>query len=262
MNKPQLIIIIALLPVLVSMLCSCSDRARQSELQKYSELYVHYCRSGQFDSLAVDAGRVFAARNPGMDRRLILLSGLHSAQAAIFLDNYPQAAAYIDTLSGFGDWAEYPDLSAMFSGIQASYEIKAGFDYPSALAHLTDALNWFKEDGNALNTCNALYNISMIYFFRRDTAGLRYAREAIEISSENMDDPYMMCTADVVMAMMLLVKGDYDGARRYADEAKRIADKESYTLVYPRIYMVLGEAALVQQYPLQIQSPGIALGSL
>ena len=61
MNKPQLIIIIALLPVLVSMLCSCSDRARQSELQKYSELYVHYCRSGQFDSLAVDAGRVFAA---------------------------------------------------------------------------------------------------------------------------------------------------------------------------------------------------------
>lgn len=244
MNKPQLIIIIALLPVLVSMLCSCSDRARQSELQKYSELYVHYCRSGQFDSLAVDAGRVFAARNPGMDRRLILLSGLHSAQAAIFLDNYPQAAAYIDTLSGFGDWAEYPDLSAMFSGIQASYEIKAGFDYPSALAHLTDALNWFKEDGNALNTCNALYNISMIYFFRRDTAGLRYAREAIEISSENMDDPYMMCTADVVMAMMLLVKGDYDGARRYADEAKRIADKESYTLVYPRIYMVLGEAAL------------------
>lgn len=244
MNKPQLIIIIALLPVLVSMLCSCSDRARQSELQKYSELYVHYCRSGQFDSLAVDAGRVFAARNPGMDRRLILLSGLHSAQAAIFLDNYPQAAAYIDTLSGFGDWAEYPDLSAMFSGIQASYEIKAGFDYPSALAHLTDALNWFKEDGNALNTCNALYNISMIYFFRRDTAGLGYAREAIEISSENMDDPYMMCTADVVMAMMLLVKGDYDGARRYADEAKRIADKESYTLVYPRIYMVLGEAAL------------------
>ena len=220
MNKPQLI------------------------MQKYSELYVHYCRSGQFDSLAVDAGRVFAARNPGMDRRLILLSGLHSAQAAIFLDNYPQAAAYIDTLSGFGDWAEYPDLSAMFSGIQASYEIKAGFDYPSALAHLTDALNWFKEDGNALNTCNALYNISMIYFFRRDTAGLRYAREAIEISSENMDDPYMMCTADVVMAMMLLVKGDYDGARRYADEAKRIADKESYTLVYPRIYMVLGEAAL------------------
>ena len=238
MNKPQLIIIIALLPVLVSMFCSCSDRARQSELQKYSELYVHYCRSGQFDSLAVDAGRVFAARNPGMDRRLILLSGLHSAQAAIFLDNYPQAAAYIDTLSGFGDWAEYPDLSAMFSGIQASYEIKAGFDYPSALAHLTDALNWFKEDDNALNTCNALYNISMIYFFRRDTAGLRYAREAIEISSENMDDPYMMCTADVVMAMMLLVKGDYDGARRYADEAKRIADKESYTLVYPRIYMV------------------------
>ena len=244
LNKTHLIIYIAVFLAMILPVQSCSDRGKQSELQKYSELYVHYCRSGQFDSLAVDAGRVFAARNPGMDRRLILLSGLHSAQAAIFLDNYPQAAAYIDTLSGFGDWAEYPDLSAMFSGIQASYEIKAGFDYPSALAHLTDALNWFKEDGNALNTCNALYNISMIYFFRRDTAGLRYAREAIEISSENMDDPYMMCTADVVMAMMLLVKGDYDGARRYADEAKRIADKESYTLVYPRIYMVLGEAAL------------------
>ena len=73
---------------------------------------------------------------------------------------------------------------------------------------------------------------------------MKYARQAMSISSENLDDPYIMCAADVIMAMMLLVKGDYANAERYALEAKRIADKERYTLVKSRIYMVLGEVAL------------------
>lgn len=244
MNKTHLIIYIAVFLAMILPVQSCSDRGKQSELQKYSDLYVHYCRKGLFDSLAIDAGKVFAARNGDVDRRLVLLSGLHSAQAAIFQDDYPGAQAYLDTLAGFDDWDAYPDLMAMFNGIRASYEIKAGFDYPAALAHLTDAFNWFREDGNALNMCNALYNISMIYFYRRDTVGLKYARQAMSISSDNLDDPYMMCAADVIMAMMLLVKGDYEDAEQYALEAKRIADKERYTLVESRIYMVLGEAAL------------------
>lgn len=244
MNKVQAIIGVAVSLVLASLICSCSVGSNQSDLQKYSDLYIHYCRIGAFDSLSLDAGRVFSARDEGMNRRLVLLSGLHSAQAAIFLDNYPKAAAYLDTLSEFDYWQDYPDLSAMFNGIRASYEIKAGFDYPAALAHLTDALNWFREDGNMLNACTALHNISMIYFYRRDTVGLKYARQAMEIGSENMQDPFMMCSAQVVMAMMLMVKGDYEEAVRYADEAKRIADQENYTLVYPRIYMVLGDAAL------------------
>lgn len=223
---------------------SCSGHKDTPDMKQYAEKYVNYCRKGMFDSLACDAGRIFSARNAGTDRRLTLLSGLHCAQAAIFLDNYPKAAAYLDTLSEFGDWEDFPDLQAMLNGIKASYEIKAGFDYPSALIHLTDALNFFREEGNALNTCNALYNISMIYFFRRDTAGLKYARQAIGISSRHPDDPYMMCTAEVVMSMMLLVKGDYANAEKYALSAKEIADCNGYSLVNSRIYMVLGEAAL------------------
>ena len=136
MNKVQAIIGVAVSLVLASVICSCSVGSNQSDLQKYSDLYIHYCRIGAFDSLSLDAGRVFSARDEGMNRRLVLLSGLHSAQAAIFLDNYPKAAAYLDTLSEFDYWQDYPDLSAMFNGIRASYEIKAGFDYPAALAHL------------------------------------------------------------------------------------------------------------------------------
>lgn len=230
--------------ILSAVTLSCSGPKTEPDLREYSDKYIYYCRKGLFDSLAADAGKVFAARSPETDRRLVLLSGLHSAQAAIFLDNYPKASAYLDTLSGFDDWDSYPDLKAMLDGIRASYEIKAGFDYPSALVHLTDALNYYREEGNALNTCNALNNISMIYFFRRDTVGLRYARQALSISSEHPNDPYMMCTADVVMAMMLLVKGDYENAEKHAISAKGIADREGYSLVYPRIYMVMGDAAL------------------
>lgn len=244
MKKLYITVLIAAISALLSVLASCTGQDSGQELQTYSEKYISYCRKGLFDSLATDAGNVFSSRSSDMDRKLVLLSGLHSAQAAIFLDNYPKAAAYLDTLSSFDCWDSYPDLYAMLNGIKASYEIKAGFDYPSALIHLTDALNYYREEGNALNTCNALYNISMIYFFRRDTVGLKYARQAIAISEEHPDDPYMMCTADVVMAMMLLVKGDYGNAEKYAESAKEIADREGYSLVLPRIYMVLGDAAL------------------
>lgn len=222
-----------------------TDSDREDVTWKYVDLFNSYCRKGLFDSLSVRAGDIFAARSQDMDERLVLVSGLYSAQAAIFTDDYPKAERYIDTLSGMEkSFRRYPDLQAMLNGIMASYDIKAGFDYPSALIHLTEALNYYRHSGDAVNTCTALFNISMIYFFRRDTTGLRYAREAIGISEDNPEDTYMMCTADVVMSMMLLVKGDYSNARKYAMEARKIADRDGYSLVYSRIFMVLGEVAM------------------
>ena len=70
MNKVQTIIVVVMCQTLVPVLSSCSDSRKQEDLRKYSELYVHYCRAGTFDSLAMDAGRVFAARNDGIPRRL------------------------------------------------------------------------------------------------------------------------------------------------------------------------------------------------
>lgn len=251
MNRTLRIILFALL---LFPLCFCAhpDDAVQQDKEEagmdtgdYIALFNSYCRKGLFDSLSIEAGEIFKSRNGGMDTRLVLVSGLYSAQAAIFMDDYPKAARYLDTLSAMEKAFEpYPDLSALLDGIRASYEIKDGFDYPSALIHLTNALNFYREDGDALNTCTALFNISMIYFFRRDTTGCDYARQAIEISSRHPDDPYMMCTANVVMSMMLLVKGDYEGAENHAFMAKEIADECGYSLVYSRIYMVLGYAAM------------------
>ena len=69
MNKVQTIIVVAVSLVLASVICSCSVGSNQSDLQKYSDLYIHYCRIGAFDSLSLDAGRVFSARDEGMNRR-------------------------------------------------------------------------------------------------------------------------------------------------------------------------------------------------
>ena len=191
------------------------------------------------------AREVFSAREKYYDdKKLAFVAGLMVTQASIFLDDYPEARRYIDTLSKMDEWEKYPNLQAMMNGVKASYDIKAGFDYPSALIHLTEALNYYRQNGDALNTCTALCNISMIYFIRRDTTGCRYAREAVEISTGNPDDPYMMCTSDVVMSMMSLVKKDYAAAGKYALEAKELADRYGYSLVYSRIYMVLGEVAM------------------
>ena len=204
-----------------------------------------YARRGVYDSLLLESGYIFNARGSEYDDdRLVRIAGLMAAQAAIFLDDYSQAEAYLDSLSAMEGWKDYPDLQAMMNGIQASYDIKVGFDYPSALIHLADALNYYRRNGDAVNTCTALFHVSMIYFFRKDTTGCKYAREAVSISAEHPDDPYIMCAADVVMAMMSLVRKDYDDAGRYALAAKALADANGYTLVYSRIYMVLGEVAM------------------
>ncbi len=251
MNRMLRIIAMALyLAVMSSLAGACGRQQEQAaagvayDTDDCVDLFNSYCRKGLFDSLSVEAGNIFGARKEGMDERLVLISGLYSAQAAIFTDDYPQARRYIDTLEGLAGWEAYPDLQAMLDGIQASYDIKVGFDYPSALIHLTEALNHYRQSRDAVNTCTALFNISMIYFFRRDTTGLKYAREAIGISERNPEDTYMMCTADVVMSMMLLLKGDYDNAEKYALEAKKIADADGYSLVYSRIFMVLGRVGM------------------
>lgn len=241
---------LALLSLFMS--CSCGERwqsvhpeGMEYDAEKYIELFNGYCRSGAYDSLSMKAREVFSAREKYYDdKKLAFVAGLMVTQASIFLDDYPEARRYIDTLSKMDEWEKYPNLQAMMNGVKASYDIKAGFDYPSALIHLTEALNYYRQNGDALNTCTALCNISMIYFIRRDTTGCRYAREAVEISTGNPDDPYMMCTSDVVMSMMSLVKKDYAAAGKYALEAKELADRYGYSLVYSRIYMVLGEVAM------------------
>lgn len=241
---------LALLSLFMS--CSCGERwqsvhpeGMEYDTEKYIELFNGYCRSGAYDSLSMKAREVFSAREKYYDdKKLAFVAGLMVTQASIFLDDYPEARRYIDTLSKMDEWEKYPNLQAMMNGVKASYDIKAGFDYPSALIYLTEALNYYRQNGDALNTCTALCNISMIYFIRRDTTGCRYAREAVEISTGNPDDPYMMCTSDVVMSMMSLVKKDYAAAGKYALEAKELADRYGYSLVYSRIYMVLGEVAM------------------
>lgn len=241
---------LALLSLFMS--CSCGERwqsvhpeGMEYDTEKYIELFNGYCRSGAYDSLSMKAREVFSAREKYYDdKKLAFVAGLMVTQASIFLDDYPEARRYIDTLSKMDEWEKYPNLQAMMNGVKASYDIKAGFDYPSALIHLTEALNYYRRNGDAVNTCTALFNISMIYFFRRDTTGCRYAREAAEISAGHPDDPYMMCTSDVVMSMMSLVKKDYAAAGKYALEAKELADRYGYSLVYSRIYMVLGEVAM------------------
>lgn len=241
---------LALLSLFMS--CSCGERwqsvhpeGMEYDTEKYIELFNGYCRSGAYDSLSMKAREVFSAREKYYDdKKLAFVAGLMATQASIFLDDYPEARRYIDTLSKMDEWEKYPNLQAMMNGVKASYDIKAGFDYPSALIHLTEALNYYRQNGDALNTCTALCNISMIYFIRRDTTGCRYAREAVEISTGNPDDPYMMCASDVVMSMMSLVKKDYAAVEKYALKAKEYADRYGYSLVYSRIYMVLSEVAM------------------
>lgn len=244
MKYTSLICILLSFCIMAAASLSCSREHPEDESRYYMLLYYNYLQKGDYDSLANAAVKIFSARDDRHNNYLVYYSGLQCAQASVFLDDYTSAKAYIDTLSSLENWDDYPELMAMFNMVMALYEIKNGFDYPSALIHLEKALDYYKNSGDDINTCVTLNNISVIYFFRRDTTGLRYTREGVNISARHGNNPYMKCMAYVGMAMMLLLQEDYDNAGQYASEAKMLADANGYTVFNSRICMVLAETYL------------------
>lgn len=223
---------------------TCLAKNRGHTRDKYISYYYLLMKEGLYDSLAYIAGETFSDRSNSQDQWLTIYSGLQCAQAALFVDEYPKAAAYLDTVSAFGYLDKYPDLFAVFNNISALYEIKNGFNYSSALIYFTKALNYYRNSSDAANTCITLCNISEIYFFRKDTTGIRYAREAEEISNRYPDNPYMKCVAYTEMATMLYLKNDWSNAEQYALRAEKIASARNYSAMMPRICMILAETAM------------------
>lgn len=247
MKKTHIAIFIASVLTLFSTtaaISSCSFKSNEDTKNNYISLYYTLMKEGLYDSLYSVAGKTFSNRSNDHDQWLTLYSGLQCAQAALFMDDYPKAAAYMDTVSSLRYRDKYPDLSAVFNIVTAIYDIKNGFNYSSALIHLMEALNYYRGSSDVTNTCITLCNISDIYFFRKDTTGIRYAREAEEISNRYPDNPYMKCVAYTEMATMLYLKNDWSNAEQYALRAEKIASARNYSAMMPRICMILAETAM------------------
>lgn len=226
---------------------SCQVHEDRYNSAEYFDRFNRYCRMGDFDSLALAAGEIFEHRNEIQDEKLVAVSTLNLAQAALSLDDFPLSRKYIDILDSNKVVLEKYGLMAMFNGVKAVYEVKNGFNYPQALIYYTEALNYYTRNNEVMNQCTALNNICMIYFFRRDTSGMAYAREALELSMQNQDKPYMLCMSTMTNAIMLLLKEDYPEAERFAIMAKEIADENGYSIIYSRMYMVLGEVEMAKE---------------
>lgn len=226
---------------------SCQVHEDRYNSAEYFDRFNRYCRMGDFDSLALAAGEIFEHRNEIQDEKLVAVSTLNLAQAALSLDDFPLSRKYIDILDSNKVVLEKYGLMAMFNGVKAVYEVKNGFNYPQALIYYTEALNYYTRNNEVMNQCTALNNICMIYFFRRDTSGMAYAREALELSMQNQDKPYMLCMSTMTNAIMCILKEDYAEAERYALMAKEIADENGYAIIYSRMYMVLGEVEMAKK---------------
>lgn len=226
---------------------SCKGKEERLDTADYIARFNRYCRMGHFDSLADVAGDVFINRKEIQDKKLVNVAILHLAQAAMSLDDFPLSKQYIEILDSNKVELEKYGLTAMFNGIKAVYEIKNGFNYPQALLYYTEALNYYSRHDDVMNMCTALNNICMIYFFRRDTSGMSYAREALELSMRHPDKSYMLCMSTMTNAIMLLLKEDWAEAERFAMVAKKIADENGYSIIYSRMYMVLGEVEMAKE---------------
>lgn len=265
----------AVLAVLLSCACSRTERPSvnyrlgseeelSSALQSLKEypddvtlnisVWYYFTEKGQWDSVINYAVPVFRRSMyvPGKEQ-LMLYAGAYASQAFVFSERFDSLSAYIDRIIPLSDGPGSDDfLRAMINNIAGQYAMKAEGDYAEALDRYKNALESLTRIGDTLNRSIMLGNIASIYYHRKDTAGYRYARQAVELSNAH-GDSYSIVYSTLQAAQMLYLKKQYRAASEYAGKISGAIDdfpqfKAQYFMLYGNIYAALGLYGKAEEY--------------
>lgn len=223
------------------LLAACSGHVADTgsrESRYYINLYNGYFLNESFDKLLMTADSIMEAEPK--QKSVYAISALYAAQASLSKGEYNDTYYY---LSCIDTTIFFPDFKGLYENIFGVLELNHNANYPEAQKHLLNAYEYFKKVQNYSNEGIALCNLSIIYYIRRDTSGIRYAREACELGAKHGNLPYLSFTGHIAMAYSLLLKEDYKGAEKHILSAKVIASECSSILYNARINHVLGEVA-------------------
>lgn len=125
---------------------------------------------------------------------------------------------------------------------EAIYALRFRMDYPKAMHHFQKAIKYSQEHGYLISEIVLLSNMTYIYYYRNDTAGVKYSRQAYYLA-KNTSNVYAQCLSLNSMAMMEMVCGNYSSSLRYARKADSlISESPEYSLYLPEIYSIMAES--------------------
>lgn len=220
-------------------------------------VWSYYTEKGQYAALITHAEPVFSrSYNVSGKEQLALTAGAFISQAYVFQEKFDSVAFYLDRIMPLAE-GKYSDdfLDALTHNIAALYYLKTELDYSAALEHYEAACEIMERKGETINQSTLLCNIASIYVTLRDPAGFDYAQRAYDINHSGRDGvrSYTRVFSTILLAQMHYLKGDFNRALEYADEASSEVDSfpqfvSSLDLLYADIAADRGDYRRAEHY--------------
>ena len=194
------------------------------DMVKAIDLWNYWTRTGKERKLINHASKVFR-ENSGPDGNpdFALISALCMSFPYITINQPDSARYYLDYCKN--KISENYPIYGTYCNAEAEYAIRFDFDYPKGMAYLTKAYELTRKLPEAENSPAGsviMSNISMLYYRRRDTAGLKYAQRACELAKKSTKDLYPLYISYIMLGQQEYLSGKYRQAIDHSIEALNI----------------------------------------
>lgn len=189
-----------------------------------TSVWIYYTQTAQYNELIEHARPVYLTAARMGDEKIWAYTGSYLAQSYLYTDQYDSMNYYLNEISDIVKRGKMGFLHAMNSNTTAIYAMKVEMDYTKSYEHFKTALDITRRTGNLTNEGILLCNIAYTYYLRNDTEGTQYAAEAYALGKDT-GDKYVMGFSTMLMAKMLFLAGDHDGALRYARELLTLSEQ-------------------------------------
>lgn len=191
------------------LIVDCSDFSERN-IRLLSEYYIH---RGEQESLVPLLKSLYSIGIRENNNELALCSGSFLATSYMELDKQDSMCIYLYPVLKIDSL--YPDINKYYSGmihnLAAIHSMRNELDYVNALRHYQIALNVTEKQGDSLNLSIILANMGKIFSTRKDTAGLKYVKTALQVSRNTGNDK-LKARLLILLADQWLLRGCVDSA--------------------------------------------------
>ncbi len=136
-------------------------------------------------------------------------------------------------------------ISAIQNGLGIN-ALTSGNNYHKVLSYFMEGLEYVENMGSDSDlSIPILNNIAYTYYLKGDTLGLKYSLQVYEKAKAD-DNPYLIISGALTSAYMYYLKGDYDKALLYVEEAYSMSedyhDKSALYSTYGNILSAMGKS--------------------
>lgn len=167
-------------------------------------------------------------------------------QANIMQDRFPVAKQNLDSAYTLAAGAKDDfALSSVYNGL-GIYHMNADANYYRAIYYLLQGIEAAERSANERLHSLLLCNLSVVYYSKKDVAGLSYALECYR-RGHDLNQSYLIFIGASTTAYCLFLQKKYDEALRFLQEAELLMIEKKY-LNQANVYVLFGHIDFERGY--------------